>query len=148
MGEYARNTQEPARNTQEYASENTYSAEYVFCAGISLVLVWLARVLREEHFSAFLHVVYSVCILCVFLRIQCILLYSGAELRSLKIRLKNIGIHEENTTEERYRDGYDGTRRTHEEDMERCTADDHTTAKENGNEPHLAACTMIAVCSH
>ena len=66
MGEYARNTQEPARNTQEYASENTYSAEYVFCACISLVLVWLARVLREEHFSAFLHVVYSVCILCVF----------------------------------------------------------------------------------
>ena len=70
VGEYARNTQEPARNTQEYASENTYSAEYVFCAGISLVLVWLARVLREEHFSAFLHVLYSVCILCVF---SCIL---------------------------------------------------------------------------
>jgi hypothetical protein len=79
VGEYARNTQEPARNTQEYASENTYSAEYVFCAGISLVLVWLACVLREEHFSAFLHVVYSV-LFCVysrvFLRIQCILFYS------------------------------------------------------------------------
>ena len=60
-------------------SENTYSSEYVFCSGISLVVGWLARVLREEHFSALLHVVYSVCILCVFLRIQCILLYSGAE---------------------------------------------------------------------
>ena len=51
-------------------SENTYSFRIRILPSISLVLVWLARVLREEHFSAFLHVVYSVCILCVF---SCIL---------------------------------------------------------------------------
>ena len=62
--QYARNTH---GNTHQRIR---ILSEYVFCAGISLVLVWLARVLREEHFSAFLHVVYSVCILCVF---SCIL---------------------------------------------------------------------------
>ena len=45
-------------------------SEYVFCSGISLVGGCLARVLREQHFSVFLHVLYSVCILCVF---SCIL---------------------------------------------------------------------------
>ena len=70
VGEDARNTRQYAQNTMAKRSENTYSFRIRILPGISLVLVWLARVLREEHFSAFLHVVYSVCILCVF---SCIL---------------------------------------------------------------------------
>ena len=102
VGEDARNTRQYAQNTMAKRSENTYSFRIRILPGISLVLVWLARVLREQHFSGVLHVVYSVCILCVFLTIQCILLYSvGVFCKS-----RNTGEYSENTYENTVQNTY------------------------------------------
>ena len=86
----------------QYDQKIRILSEYVFCSGISLVVGCLARVLREQHFSGVLHVVYSVCILCVFLTIQCILLYSvGVFCKS-----RNTGEYSENTYENTVQNTY------------------------------------------